>query len=52
MSIRLAQALHHGTDHRSQMCTALTTLGVEPPAIDVWDFGAEDGRVFETPPAH
>ena len=28
VSIRLAQALHHGTDHRSQICTALTTLGV------------------------
>ena len=24
MGIRLAQALHHGTDHRSQICTALT----------------------------
>jgi uncharacterized damage-inducible protein DinB len=50
MSIRLAQALHHGSDHRSQICTALTTLGVEPPAIDVWDFGLQDGRVVETPP--
>ena len=48
--IRLAQALHHGTDHRSQICTALTSLGVEPPLIDVWDFGAEDGRVVEIPP--
>ncbi|MBA3739470.1 MAG: hypothetical protein H0W97_13015, partial [Actinobacteria bacterium] len=50
LSIRLAQALHHGTDHRSQICTALTTLGVEPPAIDVWDFGVQDGRVVEIPP--
>jgi uncharacterized damage-inducible protein DinB len=49
-SIRLAQALHHGTDHRSQICTALTTLGTEPPAIDVWDFGLDDGRVIEIPP--
>lgn len=47
--IRLAQALHHGTDHRSQVCTGLTALGREPPDIDVWDFGAVDGRVFETP---
>jgi uncharacterized damage-inducible protein DinB len=46
--IRLAQAIHHGTDHRSQVCTALTTLGIEPPEIDVWDFGREDGRVFAT----
>jgi uncharacterized damage-inducible protein DinB len=50
MGIRLAQALHHGTDHRSQICTALTTLGVEPPAIDVWDFGVQDGRVTEVLP--
>jgi uncharacterized damage-inducible protein DinB len=50
MGIRLAQALHHGTDHRSQICTALTTLGVEPPSIDVWDFGERDGRVVEIPP--
>jgi uncharacterized damage-inducible protein DinB len=50
MGIRLAQVLHHGTDHRSQICTALTTLGVEPPAIDVWDFGVHDGRVVEVPP--
>jgi uncharacterized damage-inducible protein DinB len=49
MSIRLAQVLHHGTDHRSQICTALTTIGMEPPEIDVWDFGREDGRVFVTP---
>ena len=31
VGIRLAQVLHHGTDHRSQICTALTTLGHEPP---------------------
>lgn len=48
-SVRLAQVLHHGTDHRSQVCTALTTLGVEPPAIDVWDFAAKDGRIWESP---
>lgn len=51
LGIRLAQVLHHGTDHRSQVCTALTTLGIEPPAIDVWDYGFADGRVTEVPPA-
>ena len=49
-SIRVAQVLHHGTDHRSQICTALTTLGVEPPSIDVWDFGEQDGRLVEGQP--
>jgi uncharacterized damage-inducible protein DinB len=48
--IRLAQALHHGTDHRSQICTALTSLGVEAPAIDVWDFAETQGRLLEVPP--
>jgi uncharacterized damage-inducible protein DinB len=46
LGIRLAQALYHGTDHRSQVCTALTTLGIEPPAIEVWDFARRDGRMF------
>jgi uncharacterized damage-inducible protein DinB len=50
IGIRLAQALHHGTDHRSQICTALTSLGIEPPTIDVWDFGVQDGRVVEVFP--
>jgi uncharacterized damage-inducible protein DinB len=46
LGIRLAQALNHGTDHRSQVCTALTTLGIEPPAIEAWDLAREDGRFF------
>jgi uncharacterized damage-inducible protein DinB len=49
MGIRLAQALHHGTDHRSQICTALTTLGVEPPDIDVWDYAWHEDRLVEVP---
>jgi uncharacterized damage-inducible protein DinB len=49
IGIRLAQVLHHGSDHRSQICTALTSLGVEPPAIDVWDYGETIGRVTEIP---
>jgi uncharacterized damage-inducible protein DinB len=49
--IRLAQALHHGTDHRSQVCTALTGVGVEPPPIDVWDYAEAYGRLVEIPPS-
>ena len=51
VGVRLAQALHHGSDHRSQICTALTCLGLEPPPIDVWAFGLENGRIVETGPA-
>lgn len=41
---RLAQVIQHGTDHRSQICTALTSFGVEPPGIDLWAFGEATGR--------
>jgi uncharacterized damage-inducible protein DinB len=51
LGLRLAQVVHHGTDHRSQVCTALTALGVEPPLIDLWDFGADRGQVTEIPPS-
>ena len=51
LGVRLAQALHHGTDHRSQVCTALTSLGIEPPEIDVWAYAWKDDRLTETPPA-
>jgi uncharacterized damage-inducible protein DinB len=49
-SIRLAQVVHHGTDHRSQICTTLTTLGIEPPGIDVWDYGLASGRSVDRYP--
>ena len=47
LGIRLAQAIHHGTDHRSQICTTLTTLAIEPPEIDVWAYGWQDDRLVE-----
>ena len=50
VGVRLAQALHHGSDHRSQICTLFTALGVEPPDIDVWDMASEQGRLEEVAP--
>jgi uncharacterized damage-inducible protein DinB len=44
LGIRINQVIHHGTDHRSQVCTALTSLGVEPPEIDLWAYGEATGR--------
>jgi len=44
LGFRLAQVVHHGTDHRSQVCTALTILGRTPPEIDVWAYGEATGR--------
>jgi uncharacterized damage-inducible protein DinB len=44
VGVRLAQVVHHGTDHRSQVCTALTSLGITPPEIDVWAYARATGR--------
>jgi uncharacterized damage-inducible protein DinB len=49
LGVRLAQVVHHGTDHRSQVCTMLTSLGIEPPWIDVWDYAEAMGRSTEIP---
>jgi len=49
MSIRLAQVVHHGTDHRSQVATALTTLGIEPPEMDVWAYADSQHRLAKVP---
>ncbi|MEX2548381.1 MAG: DinB family protein [Chloroflexota bacterium] len=49
VGIRLAQIIHHGTDHRSQVCTALTSLGVTPPEIDVWAYARATGRERSVP---
>jgi len=47
LGIRLAQVIHHGSDHRSQVCTMLTNLGIRPPEIDVWGFALSDGRLTD-----
>jgi uncharacterized damage-inducible protein DinB len=44
LGLRLAQVVHHGSDHRSQVCTALTSLGITPPEIDLWAYGEAVGR--------
>ncbi len=40
----LVQAINHSTEHRSQICTILTALGVTPPELDGWTWGEADGR--------
>ncbi|MDQ4035848.1 MAG: hypothetical protein M3153_07950 [Chloroflexota bacterium] len=44
IGLRLAQVVQHGTDHRSQVCTALSSFDVEPPGIDLWAYGEATGR--------
>jgi uncharacterized damage-inducible protein DinB len=32
------QALHHANDHRTQICTVLSSNGFETPDLDVWTY--------------
>ena len=46
LSIFFAQAINHGTEHRSHVCTIRTQAGIEPPNLDVWQYlrsGARGG---------
>lgn len=36
--VPLMQAINHATDHRSQITTALSQLGIRPPELDVWAY--------------
>ncbi|MEX1021780.1 MAG: DinB family protein [Dehalococcoidia bacterium] len=45
VTVILAQALQHSTEHRSQVCTILTTLGIEPPGLSGWDWGEATGAL-------
>jgi len=37
----MVQAINHATEHREQIKSMLSALGITPPEIDGWDFGAE-----------
>jgi uncharacterized damage-inducible protein DinB len=45
VSLFLLQAVNHGTEHRSQVATILTQVGVEPPEMDGWAFFFASGRM-------
>jgi uncharacterized damage-inducible protein DinB len=37
----LIQAINHATEHRAQVATILSQIGIEPPAMDGWTYGDE-----------
>ena len=37
-TILLTQAINHATEHRAQIMTILTQLGIEPPSLDAWTY--------------
>jgi len=40
-NLLIGQALHHGNDHRTQICTVLSVNGFETPDLDVWSYWLE-----------
>lgn len=37
-TIILTQVINHATEHRSQIMTILTQLGIQPPDLDSWSY--------------
>jgi uncharacterized damage-inducible protein DinB len=40
-TIILTQVINHATEHRAQIMTILTQLGIQPPELDSWTYFAE-----------
>ena len=47
VALLLLQGVNHGTEHRSQVATILTQLGVEPPSLDGWTYFFDSGQMRE-----
>jgi uncharacterized damage-inducible protein DinB len=48
----MVQAHTHAMEHRTQVASILTSLGLEPPAMDTWAWMEERGAFEETHTAH
>ena len=35
----MVQVINHATEHREQIKSMLTAMGITPPSIDGWDYG-------------
>ena len=44
--VLLTQVINHATEHREQIKSMITALGIEPPRIDGWLYGRECNALF------
>lgn len=49
VSLFLVQAINHSTEHRQQVSTILTQLGIRPPEMDGWTYFFDSGMMREVP---
>ena len=47
----MVQIINHATEHREQIKSMLSALGVTPPSIDGWDYGEATGTLIPVKPA-
>jgi uncharacterized damage-inducible protein DinB len=48
LSSLVVQAITHSTEHRTQIASIITQLGMEPPDMSVWMYMEETGEFRET----
>ena len=41
----MVQAINHATEHREQICSMLSSLGLTPPGLDGWTYGEASGAL-------
>ncbi len=49
LGVLLIQALHHGNDHRTHVCTILGQHGIPYGDMDVWAYGEAIGALVSIP---
>jgi uncharacterized damage-inducible protein DinB len=49
LGVVLIQALHHGNDHRTHVCTILGSHGIPYGDMDVWAYGEATGAMVPIP---
>jgi uncharacterized damage-inducible protein DinB len=45
----MVQVINHATEHREQVNSALSALGITPPELDGWAYGEAAGGAFPAP---
>ncbi len=50
LGVVLLQAMHHGNDHRTHVCTILGEHGIPCEQMDVWEYGRATGALVPVAP--
>ena len=48
--VLMVQVIEHGVEHREQISSMLTALGITPPEMDGWHYGESQGALTQITP--